>query len=326
MLSGKGMYIWQVARIEGGNAVAIVDLASSARLSHVLIKIAEGTGSYNISGTGSDLVKPLVNALKVRGIEPWGWHYIYGDNPSGEAAKAVQRIQETGVVGYVINAEAEYKQPGKKQAATTFINALRNALPSFPIGLSSYRYPSLHPEFPWQEFLSRCDYALPQVYWIQAHNPAVQLARCLNEYRAIATLTIVPTGSAFSQGSWVPTTADITQFLDAARTNNLNGANFWEWYTARQLPGIWDAIARYDWPVSLPPPPEPPPVPPAVTVRGRVNVTSLNVRNGPGGEFPVVGVLKAGTQVTIYNLHRGWVKIDPDQERWVYSIYLDRVS
>jgi hypothetical protein len=320
MLNGKGMYIWQVARTEGGDPATIADLALAARFTHVIIKIADGTSSYNLSSTGADLVAPLANALKARGIEPWGWHYVYGDNPSGEASKAAQRIRETGVVGYVIDAESEYKQPGKAQAATTFMNALRNALPFFPVGLSSYRYPSLHPELPWQEFLSRCDYALPQVYWVQAHDPANQLTRCLNEYRAMTTLPIIPTGAAFSEGNWAPTTTDIVQFLDAARVNNLTGANFWEWYPARQLPGIWNTIAGYDWPVA-----SPPPVPPGFAVRGRVNTPSLNVRSGPGTEFPTVGVLKEGTRVTIFNLHRGWVKISPDQERWVYSIYLDRL-
>lgn len=321
MLNGKGMFIWQIARTEGGDPALIADLAQAAQFTHVLIKIADGTSSYNITTSGVDLVPPLVQALMTRGIEPWGWHYVYGDSPSAEANKAIQRVQETGVVGYVIDAESEYKLPGKDVAAISFMTALRNGLPFFPVALSSYRYPSLHPELPWQEFLSRCDYAMPQVYWIQAHDPAQQLARCLGEYRLMTTLPIVPTGAAFTEGNWSPSAAEVVAFMDAALAQNLSGVNFWEWYTARQLASVWDAIRTYDWPIALPPPPPQP-----VIVRGRVWATTLNVRSGPGSEFPQVGSLKAGTRVTVFDLHRAWVKISADSERWVYSYYLDRVT
>ena len=321
MLDEKGFYIWQIARIEGGNVNLIADLAEEAGLKHVLIKIADGTSSYNVSATDGDLVSPLVNALQAKGIESLGWHYLYGRSPSNEAAKAVQRVQETGVVGYVIDAEGEFKEPGMEVAARSFMLALRRGLPTFPVGLSSYRYPSLHQEFPWDEFLSKCDYALPQVYWVGQHNPAEQLERCLSEYSEITSLPIVPTGSAYSQGDWTPTPDDIIEFLDAAQANNLGGANFWEWYTARRLPEIWHTIADYVWDGSQPPIP-----PPGSTVRARVWAHALNVRSGPSSSFPIVGTLRQGTRVTVLSLDRAWVKISPDHDWWVYSYYLEPIS
>lgn len=321
MLKGKGMYIWQVARTEGGSVSLIADMAVSANFTHVLIKIADGTNSYNISSTAVDLARALADACKARGVEPWGWHYVYGENPTGEANKAVQRVSETGVVGYVIDAEAEYELPGKAAAATTFMQSLRSSLPFFPVALSSFRYPSIHPSLPWMEFLSKCDYAMPQVYWVLATNPGEQLLRSLLEYRSMTSLPFVPTGSAYAEPGWSATASQVVEFLNTARAQNLPAANFWEWYAARQVPNLYEAIASYSWPVVLPPPP----AGGGVVVRGRVWASALSVRSGPGSEQPIIGSLKLGTRVTVYNLHRAWVKISPDREQWVYSYYLDRV-
>lgn len=259
-LEGKGFFIWQINNTESGNVNNIANLAAQAKYSHVLIKIADGAYSYNLNSSGVDLVPPLVQALHSKGIKAWGWHYVYGDGPNDEANKAIQRIRQTGVDGYVIDAEGEYKDPGKDQAANTFMSRLRSSFPSFPIALTSYRYPSLHPQIPWEEFLSRCDYNMPQVYWISAHNPADQLARSVNEFQAMSPFRpIIPVGAAFRSGSWSPTTGDITQFFQTARSLNLSAANFWEWAHCRMyLPSIWNTIRDYQWATQPPPPPPPP--------------------------------------------------------------------
>ncbi len=118
-LQGKGFYIWQIKRCEGGSAAAIANAAVQAGLSHVLIKIADGTNSYNIDSTsGADLVPAVKQALKARNIQVWGWHYVYGYDPTGEANIAIQRIQQLGLDGYAIDAEAQYKEPGTRCGGT----------------------------------------------------------------------------------------------------------------------------------------------------------------------------------------------------------------
>ena len=98
------------------------------------------------------------------------------------------------------------------------------------------------------------------------------------------------------------------------------GANFWEWYTARQNMELWQTIAAYDWDGSNPPVP-----PPSTTVRARVWAHALNVRSGPSSSYPVVRKLREGTRVTVLSLDRAWVKISPDNEWWVYSCYLEPI-
>jgi ketosteroid isomerase-like protein len=252
-LQGKGFYIWQIKRCEGGSADAIADAAVQAGLSHVLIKIADGTNSYNIDlASGVDLVPAVKQALKVRNIQVWGWQYVYGYDPIGEANIAIQRIQQLDLDGYAIDAESQYAQPGRDVAASQFMTRLRTVLPDFPVALSSYRYPTYHPQLPWQAFLEKCDINMPQVYWVESHNPGEQLARSLREFQTITPFKpLIPTGSAYKQGSWEPSSAEIIEFLQTARNLNMSAANFWEWgHTRLYLPGLWDTIATYSWPVT----------------------------------------------------------------------------
>jgi hypothetical protein len=180
----------------------------------------------------------------------WGWHYIYGDNPTGEANAAIRRINQYNLDGYVLDVEKEYKQSGKQSAAKKFMSALRSACPNLPIALSSYRYPSLHPQIPWKEFLEKCDLNMPQLYWMKAHNPGDQLNRSVRELQAKQpSRPIIPTGAAFREYGWQPTSSEVLEFFKKAKDLNLSGVNFWEWSDARSsaLPGIWDTIKKYRW-------------------------------------------------------------------------------
>ncbi len=252
---GKGMFTWKLSLCEQGDPRALASVAKSAGLSHVLVKIADGTSVYNgdmdNGHANTDYVTTTVQALKAQGIQVWGWHYIYGVNPAAEARIAAQRVHQYGLDTYVIDAEAEFEKTGMKAAATQFMGALRAALPAgTQVGLSSYRYPSYHQQFPWQEFLSKCDFIQPQVYWMQAHNPGDQLKMTIQQFKNLKPgLPVIPTGAAFQQGGWKSTAGEILEFLNAAKSLNLSAVNFWEWTDARSgaIPGAWNTIQEYPW-------------------------------------------------------------------------------
>jgi hypothetical protein len=254
-LQGKGFYIWKIKNCDGGDADLIAKTAKKAGLTHVLIKVATGIYSYNYDWARKvDLVPPVVRALRRKGIQVWGWHYVYGNQPVPEARIAIRRVEELDLDGYVIDAESEYKESGKAAAAKKFMRELKGGLSSnIPVALSSYRYPSLHP-IPWNEFLEKCDYNMPQVYWMHAHNPGAQLAQTLREYESPNIKfhpPIIPVGAAFKEHGWEPTTNEVTEFLETARALNLNGANFWEWSACRDVltpeKEMWEVISEYDW-------------------------------------------------------------------------------
>lgn len=251
-LSGKGYYIWRLDRTQGGDIGRIAIAAQEAGLGHVLIKIANGAVGYN-----GDL-RPLVETLQRQGIEVWGWHYIYG-YPASEARMAARRIRESGVTGFVVNAEVEFKRmPNPSPIARAYMQALRAEVGlDFPIALSTYRYPRLHPQFPYAAFLEYCDFNMPQVYWLLQHNPVWQLEECIRQYDALSIQRpMIPTGAAWKEGSWMPTVQDLVTFMDAARQHGFEAANFWAWEHTELLPALWQAIADYDWPVEQPAPPE----------------------------------------------------------------------
>lgn len=254
MLTGKGWFIWQLARCEGGDPQAIAVKAKEAGCTHVLIKVAERNFAFGFDQFKRDLVPPVAAALRAQGIEAWGWHYVYGDQPLKEAEVAVSRTRELGLDGYVIDAEIEYKHPAKFTSARQYMRALRQGLPDTPIALSSFRYPSLHQQLPWQTFLEGCDCAMPQVYWERATNAAQQLERSVAEFSdpklVGAVRPVIPTGSAYGAGNWRARPAEIEVFLSKAVELKLSGTNLYSWDYAAQPAHreLWEAAARFAWP------------------------------------------------------------------------------
>ena len=250
-LNGKGFFIWQLWNTENEDPDAIATLAKEADLSHVLIKVADGVNIYNFDRERQrDRVPPVARAFRAQGIQVWGWQYIYGDNPLGEARRAAQRVESLELDGFVIDAEREYKESGKDVAARQYMQELRGALPDTPIALATYRYPLLHPQIPYAEFLARCDLNMPQVYWMGSSNPDVQLLKSLQQYENISPVRpMVPIGFAFKESGYQPAPGEVSLFMKTAQEQRLTAANFWSWDSSRKhLPDIWNEIRDYPWP------------------------------------------------------------------------------
>ncbi len=250
-LTGKGYYIWIVKQCENGDPDRIAALARDANLSHVLVKIADGAFPYNIDlDNGYDYARPAIKKLQEQNIQVWGWQYVYGDYPEQEGEIAVKRALELGVDGFVVNAEVEYQNYAKAPAASRYMNILRSNLGSMPIALSSYRYPSYHANFPWANFLERCDYNMPQVYWVKSHNNAgEQLQRCVNEFKQMKPFRpIIPTGPTYKESGWIPTKTEVVEFMTVAKRLGLSAVNFWYWDGARRyMPEFWNLVRDYEY-------------------------------------------------------------------------------
>lgn len=245
-LEGKGFYIWKIHNCEGGNVNNIVQRALDAGLSHVLIKIADGPRAYNV-----DLAGPLADALQAAGLKVWGWQFVYGDEPFGEADIAIHRIRTLALDGFVANAETAYE--GKHAQASAYMERLRAPFPDLEIALSSFRYPRYHASVPWTEFLAHCTYNMPQVYWVQANNPDEQLEWSRQQFNEIFPVRpMIPTGAAYEEWGWRSTPSELTRFLQKAKDLGLSGANFWSWDYAGSAAGVdlWNAVASFSWPVT----------------------------------------------------------------------------
>ncbi len=250
-LSGKGFFTFILPDCEKGNPAEIASVASSAGLSHVIVKIADGTDPFGIDKSGDHTLR-VVQALRAAGIAVWGWHSVYGIDPVREADVAIRRVVELGLKGYVINAEEEYI--GRQQAAVIFMTELRNGLLSFPVALSSFRFPNSYPEFPWDEFLEKCDYHMPQVYWEKAHNAAGQLRESKTQCDSLAfARPYIATGPAYAVPGWAPSPEEILEFFNAASELGIQAVNFYSWdFCRRLLPALWISIAEFNWAAPAP--------------------------------------------------------------------------
>lgn len=254
MINGKGMYLWLLTRSE--DIRWIVWLAKHAGLGHVLIKIADGT-ELSIGD-----ITQLVESLHLEGIQAIGWQYIYYGSIA-EADTAIRLCQQFGIDGFIVNAENQFDHAGMDGAARNYMSRLRSGLgDDFVIGLSSYRYPSQHADFPWKSFLTYCNINMPQVYWIQDERlsaPVRQSIQCVNEFKALYTtwgwsIPILMTGAAFSEHGWVASPEQVKNFLDAVNALAdkesivMRSCNFWEWWEARtENPSLWPIISQYEW-------------------------------------------------------------------------------
>jgi hypothetical protein len=252
-LTKKGAFIWQIRNCEKGNPQAIAAKAVEAQLTHVLVKVADTTWEYNFSQS-KDLVPPVVEALKSMGLKVWGWHYVKGDNPKGEAKIAISRSVNLGLDGYIANAEHEYKAIGKANAAKTFVNEFKSQLPNTPLGVSTYRYPKTHPDFHWAAWLENIDLVMPQVYWIGSSNPAYQLQRSFLEFNDIRYAKhirpYVPTIATFGQDGWRSQPREIIEALEKSVQLGFPAVNAysWDWATSLGNVDLWNAFRDFRWP------------------------------------------------------------------------------
>ena len=268
MPKGKGMYIWRLARL--GSPEFVAQKAQEVGLDWVCLKFQDGmyvTDGSNQTSWESIQPDRYVECLKARGIKVHGWGYVYGRTKTqvdGEIKATLAAISRFKPESWCIDAEQEYKQEyTSPQLASRYVTNVRLGTP-VTVGYSAYRYPSYHQTYNWDVMNRNCDFASPQVYWVQASNPRKQLERCLAEYRKMTDMPIVPIGCAYPEGGWKPTPGQVNEFYQAVIDNNLPGWSWWEWYYAHQDQDIWQALAAHPTNITPPENPEipPPPAPP----------------------------------------------------------------
>lgn len=257
---GKGMFLWVLDRL--GTPETLTASLVAAGYDWVCVKGQNGTllaDGRTVADFEKQKPDEYIMAFRKAGISVHGWGYVYGYSTivAREIDVTLKSIERFEFDSWQVDAEVEYKKSGVKMASR-YMSNLRLALPNYTFGISTYRFPSLHRDFPFKPFVDSCDYASPQVYWEQAHNPAYQLDRCLKEYRELrADWPIVPAGSAYPAGTWAPTVAELDDFYDAVIKNKLDAWLWWECYYAKKATAWWDALSAHKSTVVKPPiPPE----------------------------------------------------------------------
>src|SRR5436309_8648776 len=90
--------------------------------------------------------------------------YCYGNEPAGEAQRAIETAQYGHADLLMLDVEAEFK--GKPWAADVLCRGIRDVLGSeYPLYFSSFAIARYHRSFPFGIFGRYCVGTVPQVYW-----------------------------------------------------------------------------------------------------------------------------------------------------------------
>lgn len=271
----KFLFGWQQRSVASGVVAKIIQAAHDLGLSGVSWKVGSGVYSYPFSGS----LLELRNAFRSEGLKFFGWHYVYGQNsPVYEASLALRRIEELDLDGYEIDAEGHYKGYSSQQASDLSGRIKEHCEGAdIPLGLTTYRFVSTQPTFPWRGFLQHVDYYVPQVYWQPAsvnppRGPVAELNLSIQEWTAevrkhgFALKPFFPAGRAYIGDGYPtpgPSHQQVVDFWQACRSLGLPGATTWSFdnlYTHSSGSVCYAAIKSVEWKDETPPPnPDPDP-------------------------------------------------------------------
>lgn len=306
-LAGKGMYIWIAERCESGDMAEVARQSAMAGMTHLTIKIAGGVYEY---AANLPYLKSLVDECHKQGIKVLGWHFVYGEQPIYEAQAAIKALKRYPYDGFIINAEGAYKH--RTAQARTYSEMIRHSFPDLLLALSSYRFPSLHREFPFNAFLEFVDLNMPQVYWMFGNGTVPgQLQQCIAEFTddKFIQRPIFPTGAAFTEHGWAAIPEDQKIFIREVQWFGLDGCNWWEYYHARhRLPDLWKAITATPFGDIVPEPQ--PPGPPGEEIMRVEMLGHLVIRAKPEGVTTGKYALR-GQSYEVYEISgSNWYRID----------------
>ena len=249
-IAGKGMWIWQMQRTEGGNAAAIVRQAVSAGLSQLWVRIGDSRNGFY----GDPILTGLVPLAHRAGLAVVGWGFPYLYDPAGDATWTAAALNWRAPGGDRIDGfAADIETAGEGTAlsalrASTYLGLVRPAAAARPLVATVFpptdRWLAL---YPYQAMAPYVDAFVPMVYW-SCREPGDAVAAAIGRLAALAP--VHPLGQGYdmaSEGGRVgpPAGAEISRFLDVSRRMGAIGASFWDWQEMNDAE--WGALSAYPW-------------------------------------------------------------------------------
>jgi len=310
--TGRGMYIWKLGKLFGGNYEKMLEWAIFMKLDWVCVKVLNGKWKYNY-WNGHWHAKDFVKFFQAAGIEVHGWQWVLMDDPVNEGKAAVNAVKELGLNGFAMNIEDPCKNVPVRSAVdySQEITAIE-----LPVGFCSYRFPTLHREILYSAYIDVCTYLAPEIYWAPAPNPVEQLLRSYKEYEDMdyGHLPFSPLGAAYGEHGHRPLPQELIDFNAAVIEEQYPSLSWWRFGQAVDL-GYANLIAKMPNNYAGDPV-QPPPPTPATQFKTLAN---LNVRETAGTQAADVGTLKEGSDITLVERDGVWGKI----EGWVHTDYLE---
>lgn len=224
-LTGLGIWIWELAKCEGGDLDKIAQRCLSAGVFWVAIK-AGGSSS------NGQVTRARVEQLRAAGIEVAAWWYsVPGrEEAIGQYALLRDLVNVHGVHHLVMDAEIEWEQHGDRRLeALGFAQGLRRIIgPETYLADAPWPIVNAHPTFPWTEFGSIVDARMDQLYWPLSQTPFLAFAERADRQWANRHDVRCPIGCMVDySGTRHAPIADLTAFLD--RYRDAPARSLWSW-------------------------------------------------------------------------------------------------
>lgn len=297
---GKGMWLYEPDKTEGGNVAAIVAKAKAAGLSHIYVRTGSSWSGF-YAGPFLDQLLPAAHAANIR---VYAWDFPYLDNVDGDVARAVQAITYLTPDGHRVDgyaADVELRSMGVNITAQTgkhFGVALRRAVgANYPLIACVPRPSPALTEFPFADLVASFDAIAPMVYWL-GQDPVAHIAGAVRDLE-VHGKPILPVGQAYDGGAeggpvGVPPRDELIKFMQSGDKVGAAGVSWWSWQHADQE--AWDAIkdaAEFRLPVG-----DPAAFTPGQVKAYQVLLTSL------GFPAPIDGVWSDGTKAAVKEYQR----------------------
>ena len=234
------MWLWNWRRCDDGDPVRVAARLRSAGFAGALLKAFDGPRWFDQGRAWRDIAAEL----KENGAAVGGWGYCYGNDPAGEAQRAIETAQYGQADLLVLDVEAEYKD--RPQAADELCRRIRDALgPDYPLYFSSFAIARYHRSFPFETFHGYCTGAVPQVYWNAFRWTVEQsLAWTYEDHAAlgIPAERVFPAGGIYQQGTVrYPPADEVRDFVQRADAIGSRGVSFWSYEHMSEE--MWQAVA-----------------------------------------------------------------------------------
>jgi hypothetical protein len=250
VLAGKGMWIWQPAKTEGGDVDAIVQKAIQAGLTQLWVRVGDSLQGFY----GASFLDALVPAAHQRGLAVIGWGFPYLYDPVGDAgwsaaALAWKAPGGAGLDGFSADIEAASEGTMlSARRASVYLGLVRPHVTGRPLVATVYQPTDYWLKvYPYQAMAPYVDAFAPMVYW-SCTEPGAAATAAVTRLGSMAPVHVI--GQAFDDGPsggrvGSPAPAEISRFLDAARRSGAAGASFWVWQSATTAE--WNALSGYPW-------------------------------------------------------------------------------
>ena len=180
-VTGKGIWIWKIydtdddGKIDSGNLPSVIEKTKSAGIRWVVIKFGDGSDYwptnperklYKWFKKNNYTLSDIINGFHNAGIKIFGWHYVYGDDPTEEADVSNKILNISGIDGLIIDVEPWEKHwGGNPEGEEEKLELIRDEHPHDFIAYTTYARSGGDIDDYYKVYSRYCDAVMPQAYW-----------------------------------------------------------------------------------------------------------------------------------------------------------------